>query len=118
MGASELKAISSAPTGPYSRRTRSLPTKAREFYIGFLGFSIDWEHRFGEQFPLYRKHGDCHPGGALRIETNDIDRLNQELLQKDYKYAKPGVEQTPWKTREMSITDPFGNRFLFFERIV
>lgn len=105
--------------------------KAREFYIGFLGFSIDWEHRFGEQFPLYLQvsrdhciihlsehHGDCNPGGALRIETGDIDRLNQELLQKDYKYAKPGVEQTPWKTREMSISDPFGNRLLFFERIV
>ena len=21
-------------------------TKAREFYIDFLGFSLDWEHRF------------------------------------------------------------------------
>ena len=24
-----------------------------EFYSGFLGFTIDWEHRFGENFPLY-----------------------------------------------------------------
>ncbi len=27
--------------------------KAMEFYIDFLGFSVDWEHRFGENFPLY-----------------------------------------------------------------
>jgi catechol 2,3-dioxygenase-like lactoylglutathione lyase family enzyme len=27
--------------------------KAREFYVDFLGFSIDWEHRFQADFPLY-----------------------------------------------------------------
>src|SRR5690606_5825688 len=27
--------------------------KAHEFYLGFLGFSVDWEHRFGADFPLY-----------------------------------------------------------------
>lgn len=27
--------------------------KAMEFYCGFLGFHLDWEHRFGENFPLY-----------------------------------------------------------------
>ena len=27
--------------------------KAHEFYLGFLGFSVDWEHRFGDDFPLY-----------------------------------------------------------------
>ncbi|MFP3560523.1 glyoxalase superfamily protein, partial [Paraburkholderia sp. SIMBA_049] len=27
--------------------------KAREFYVDFLGFSVDWEHRFGDNFPLY-----------------------------------------------------------------
>ncbi len=27
--------------------------KAKEFYIGFLGFGLDWEHRFGDNFPLY-----------------------------------------------------------------
>lgn len=23
--------------------------KAKEFYVAFLGFSVDWEHRFGER---------------------------------------------------------------------
>jgi Glyoxalase superfamily protein len=27
--------------------------KAKEFYLDFLGFHLDWEHRFGEKFPLY-----------------------------------------------------------------
>jgi catechol 2,3-dioxygenase-like lactoylglutathione lyase family enzyme len=27
--------------------------KAKEFYVDFLGFKVDWEHRFGPEFPLY-----------------------------------------------------------------
>jgi hypothetical protein len=26
--------------------------KAKEFYLDFLGFTWDWEHRFGDNFPL------------------------------------------------------------------
>ena len=25
--------------------------KARQFYLGFLGFRVDWEHHFGESTP-------------------------------------------------------------------
>jgi Glyoxalase superfamily protein len=27
--------------------------KAREFYVDYLGFAIDWEHRFSADAPLY-----------------------------------------------------------------
>jgi len=27
--------------------------KAREFYVDFLGFTVDWEHRFEPGMPLY-----------------------------------------------------------------
>jgi hypothetical protein len=27
--------------------------KAKEFYIDFLGFKVDWEHRFEAGLPLY-----------------------------------------------------------------
>jgi hypothetical protein len=27
--------------------------KAMEHYVGFLGFRVDWTHRFGDNFPLY-----------------------------------------------------------------
>jgi catechol 2,3-dioxygenase-like lactoylglutathione lyase family enzyme len=29
--------------------------KAKEFYVDFLGFKVDWEHRFEETLPLYGK---------------------------------------------------------------
>lgn len=52
--------------------------KAREFYVAFLELSVDWEHRFGDNFPLYMQvskdtciihlsehYGDCSPGSAV-----------------------------------------------------
>lgn len=105
--------------------------KAREFYLDFLGFSIDFEHRFDDSAPLYLQvsrsgctihlsehYGDAVPGGALRITVDDVDALNRELLAKHYKYARPGVSDTPWRTREMTIKDPFGNRLVFSQPIV
>lgn len=104
--------------------------KAREFYIDFLGFKVDWEHRFGEGMPLYMQvskggcvlhlsghHGDCSPGAAMRIETDELEAFQQQLLAKNYKYARPGIEDTPWGSRDMSISDPFGNRLTFTEAI-
>ena len=100
--------------------------KAREFYVGFLGFRIDWEHRFAPDLPLYMQvsrdgcvlhlsehHGDCSPGSAMRIETDGLDVLHQELSAKQYKYYRPGIEKMPWGTRDMSVKDPFGNRLTF-----
>jgi uncharacterized glyoxalase superfamily protein PhnB len=100
--------------------------KAREFYVDFLGFNVDWEHRFEPGLPLYMQvskggcvlhlsehHGDCSPGAAMRIETDDLEALHAELRSKHYKYAQPGIEDMPWGTRDMSVKDPFGNRLTF-----
>ena len=100
--------------------------RAKEFYVDFLGFTVDWEHRFNEDFPLYMQiskddcvihlsehHGDCCPGSAMRIGTSELDAYQKELSAKDYKYFNPGIEKMPWGTRDMSITDPFGNRLTF-----
>jgi glyoxalase superfamily protein len=27
--------------------------RAREFYVDWLGFQVDWEHRFDDDAPLY-----------------------------------------------------------------
>ncbi len=101
--------------------------KAMEHYVGFLGFRVDWTHRFGDNFPVYAQisrgqcvihlseHcGDATPGSAIRVRTAELDDFCRELRVKDYKYAKPGepVEQ-PWGQRELCITDPFGNRVIF-----
>lgn len=100
--------------------------KTREFYLGFLGFTVDWEHRFEPGLPLYLQvsrgacvlhlsehHGDCCPGAALRIDVDDIDGLHAELAGKQYGYARPGIDDTPWGARELSVKDPFGNRLTF-----
>ncbi len=105
-------------------------SKTREFYIDFLGFSIDWEHRFEDDLPLYMQvskdgctlhlsehHGDCCPGSAVRIEVEDIDTYQQELIKKKYTNARPGVQDQPWGSRDMSINDPFGNRLVFTNAI-
>ena len=104
-------------------------TKAKEFYLDFLGFTLDWEHRFSEDLPLYAQvscsgltlhlsehHGDSTPGSAVFIPTDDIDALHRELSAKQYRYARPGVEKVDWG-KELNITDPFGNRLRFCEQI-
>lgn len=99
--------------------------KAREFYVDFLGFRVDWEHRFEEGLPLYMQvsrdgcvlhlsghHGDACPGAALRIRTDAVEALQEQLLAKHYGFARPGIQETPWG-REMAVVDPFGNRLVF-----
>ncbi|MBS4176765.1 VOC family protein [Bacillus sp. FJAT-49731] len=102
--------------------------KAREFYQEFLEFAVDWEHRFEEDLPLYMQisydqcvihlsehHGDSSPGSGIRISVKNIEELHTRLLSKKYKYARPGLEDTPWNTKEITIGDPFGNRIIFYE---
>jgi uncharacterized glyoxalase superfamily protein PhnB len=101
-------------------------TKAREFYLGFLGFEVEFEHRYGDNFPLYmgvtrdgvtlhlsEHHGDGCPGARIRIQTSDVDAFQKELIDKQYKYNRPGIQDTPWKTREVTVLDPFGNQLTF-----
>ncbi len=105
-------------------------TKAWEFYVDFLGFKINWQHRFEACFPLYLQiskddcvlhlsehHGDCSPGSAVRVETSNLASYHQELLAKAYGYAKPEIHEMPWGAQDMSITDPFGNRLIFTDAI-
>ena len=104
--------------------------KAKEFYVDYLGFVVDWEHRFEPGFPLYMRvskdqcvlhlsehHGDCSPGAALRIETTSLETFQKELLDKPYQNARPGIEEKPWGSWDMTITDPFGNRLIFTELV-
>lgn len=101
--------------------------KAREFYQDFLGFTLDWEHRFAAGMPLYRQvsrsglvlhlsehYGDATPGSTVFVPVDGIDAWQQELAAKNYGYAHPAVTAVPWG-RQMEIADPFGNRLRFCE---
>ena len=105
--------------------------RAREFYGDYLGFQLEWEHRFGQHYPLYMQvsrggcilhlsghHGDACPGAAVRIDTPGLDEFCDELRGKPYRYAYPNrPEESAWGTREFTVTDPFGNRLTFFENL-
>jgi hypothetical protein len=101
--------------------------KAREFYLGFLGMSVDWEHRFGSDMPLYcqvsrgalklhlsEHSGDASPGGNMVVYMTGVEAWQKGLIAKNYKYNRPGLERQDWGV-ECQVIDPFGNRIRFLE---
>jgi hypothetical protein len=94
--------------------------KARDFYVGLLAMTVDWEHRFGADFPIYMQvsrgalrlhltehHGDATPGSTAFVWVHDLDRLQQELASRG---SRAGVEPGPGDFRMIQLWDPFGNR--------
>ena len=72
--------------------------KAKEFYLDFLGFSLDWEHRFANDLPLYMQvsrgalrlhltehHGDACPGSTVFVRMRGIGALHRELAAKAWR---------------------------------
>lgn len=102
--------------------------KACEFYLEFLSFSVEFEHRFEPGLPLYmgimreslrlhlsEHHGDASPGATIFIPVQNIELLRDELLEKKYRYGRPGIVQEEWGDT-MEVCDPFGNRLRFCQR--
>lgn len=102
--------------------------KAREFYLAYLGFAVDWEHRFEPELPLYMQvtrggltlhlsehHGDCTPGARIFVEMTGVKELHAELGAKNYGYLWPGLNKEPWGL-SVTVTDPFMNRITFNDR--
>jgi catechol 2,3-dioxygenase-like lactoylglutathione lyase family enzyme len=102
--------------------------KAHEFYGGFLGFAVDWEHRFAAGLPLYMQvsraglllhlsehHGDASPGANAFVPMRGIRAFHAELAAKRYSYMNPGLEDMPWGL-QITVSDPFGNRLRFCEQ--
>lgn len=103
--------------------------KMKEFYIDWLGFTIEWEHRFEENFPLYLEvskgeivlhltehYGECCPGSKVFIQTTGVKEFHKEITAKDYRYSKPGLEQAFWNAPYVEVIDPFGNKLVFTEK--
>ena len=105
--------------------------KAREYYCHWLGFQVDWEHRFEEGMPLYMQvslgnltlhlsehAGDCTPGGKVFLRCTGLRDWHKTIADKNYKYFRPGIEDAFWGGICMYLTDPFGNKLLFSEMSV
>lgn len=99
---------------------------AREFYVDFLGFQLNWEHRFEDGLPIYMQvsrdgfllhlsehHGDGSPGAAVFTRVEGLDAFHAELTAKEYRSLRPAIQEQPWGMREMTVIDPFGNRIRF-----
>lgn len=105
-------------------------TKAKAFYVDYLGFSVDWEHRFEDGLPLYMQvsrgdltlhlsehHGDCTPGSPAFVIMNGLREFHREINAKKYSNLRPGIRKMPWSAEMMEVIDPFGNRIRFNEYV-
>ena len=102
--------------------------KAAEFYVDYLGFVVDWQHRFEPGRPLYQQvsrggltlhlsghHGDACPGACVFLRVTGLAEFHAELAAKNYGAIRPGIEPTFHGSRQVAVTDPFGNRLRFDE---
>lgn len=104
--------------------------KAKDFYCGFLGFTVDWEHHFDDNSPAYLQvsrdgltmhlsehHGDCTPGSTVFVWMTGIEGFHNEITSKDYKFNNPGLETTFYDAKCVEVTDPFSNKIGFNENM-
>ncbi len=103
--------------------------KAREFYLDFLGFKVEWEHSFEPGGPVYMQiardglvvnlsehHGDGTPGSLAYVYMTGVKELHHELHEKRYRHNRPGLQEQEWGMTELTVVDPFNNRIVFGER--
>ena len=106
-------------------------SKAREYYCTWLGFQVDWEHRFEAHLPLYMQvtlgnltlhltghAGDCTPGGRVFLRCSGLRAWRETLAAQTYGYALPEVADAFWGGIYLDLADPFGNKLLFSEMTV
>lgn len=105
--------------------------RAREFYVDWLAFDVEWEHRFVDDAPLYmqvsrgglRLHlsehrGDGTPGSVVYVTARGVEEFHAEISAKPYPFLSPGLDEGPAGGTCLSLLDPFGNTLRIEEQIV
>lgn len=101
--------------------------RAREFYLDYLHFSVEWEHRFeAASTPLYLRlrrdqfvldlsehHGDGTPGSTVWVPVSDVTALHEELHATGYDRIKPGIDADSPGGPTLEVVDPFANTIRF-----
>jgi catechol 2,3-dioxygenase-like lactoylglutathione lyase family enzyme len=104
---------------------------ARSFYVDFLGFEVDWEHRFRDdaQSPLYMQvsqgasvlhlngHADSDsPVCEVRIPVDGLQAYCESLSAKAISFPSPEVVDPRYEGRktDINVLDPFGNHLVFW----
>ena len=99
---------------------------ALPFYLDYLGFRLDWEHRFEPGTPLYvqvsraravlhlsEHHGDGSPNGVVWLPVADVAALHRELLARPAPPMRPGIDVDAPGGPTMEVIDPYGNVLRF-----
>jgi catechol 2,3-dioxygenase-like lactoylglutathione lyase family enzyme len=103
--------------------------RSKAFYVGRLGFQIDWEHRFEPGFPVFMQvsrdgmaffltehTGDCPVGGLVHLYVPDVDGWFSEFRDKGVAVQEPPDEYLQG-LRSMTIQDPDGNKLHICTRL-
>jgi catechol 2,3-dioxygenase-like lactoylglutathione lyase family enzyme len=122
--------------GDQNPQQRVMPTlritdyaRSKEFYVGGLGFQVDWEHRFEPGFPVFvqvsreglafflTEHtGDCPVGGLVHLYIADVDAWYREFQRKGVPVREAPDEYLPG-LRSMTVADPDGNKLHICTRL-
>lgn len=107
-------------------------SRARAFYLDFLEYVVDWEHRFRPEkpdSPLYMQirqgdsvihlngHADADtPVAEVRIPVKHLDAYCEHLREKCQGEEKPEVVDPRYsgKNTDMNLYDPSGNLLVFW----
>jgi catechol 2,3-dioxygenase-like lactoylglutathione lyase family enzyme len=101
---------------------------ALPFYVDYLGFTLDWEHRFDVGMPVYAQvswasatvhlsehYGDGSPHGVVWIPVADVNELHQRLHARTDQPLRPGIDADAPGGPTLEVTDPYGNLLRFAE---
>lgn len=101
---------------------------ARSFYIDVLGFTIDFEHQFEPDLPIFLEvsrgdtslglsehHGDGTPGSVVWVPTRNLDDYRSHVTRGASGKLRPGIDRDAPGGPTMTINDPFGNELRFCE---
>lgn len=132
-------------TDPRRATTSTIPIlrvfaeeRALEFYVEFLGFRLDFGGPAGgagtpfygqviqgeTTLQLSEQPYDPGPGATVAINLTGLDRLRDRLQDRYGAMGSrvwgpavwvPDIQEMPWKTRVMTIADPFGNHLRLSE---
>ncbi|MGH9815209.1 MAG: glyoxalase superfamily protein [Candidatus Acidiferrales bacterium] len=103
--------------------------RSKAFYVGGLGFQIEWEHRFEPNLPVFMQvsreglaffltehTGDCPPGGLIHLYVPDVDAWYAEFQRRGV-----AVQEAPNQSleglRDMTVVDPDGNKLRICTRL-
>ena len=105
--------------------------KTLEFYVGWLGFSLEWQHEPDPAVPAYMEislndivlhlsesYGDCPAAAKVFIECTGLEKWHKQISVKGYQNSHPELIKAAWgNTLTMELYDPAGNKLLFCQNI-